>query len=80
MKTLEVIQLSDDQQVLRLAVEVPVERARQAYRVTFTIEDSEVPSVPHKGWPSGYLESVFGAWQGEFPEIADSPCDEQDSL
>jgi hypothetical protein len=33
----------------------------------------------HKGWPEGYLESVVGAWVGDFEEPEELPLESRDS-
>lgn len=34
----------------------------------------------HNGWPGGYLESVVGAWSGEFTEQEELPFESRDLI
>ena len=55
-----------------LHLNVPVDEADRTYRVIVLIQPQlAVSETGHADWPPGFIESTAGAWQGDFPDIAD---------
>ncbi len=55
-----------------LHLNVPVDEADRTYRVIVLIQpQSAVAASGGSDWPPGFIESTAGAWQGDFPDIAD---------
>ena len=55
-----------------LHLNVPVDEADRTYRVIVLIQPQLAGSeAGHADWPPGFIESTAGAWQGDFPDIAD---------
>ena len=57
-----------------LHLNVPVNEADRTYRVIVLIQPQLAGSeAGQSGWPPGFIDSTAGAWQGDFPDIADLP-------
>ena len=70
MTTVEFSEHVGPDKVLRL--NVPVAEADRTYRVIVFIQPQLAGSEAVQfDWPPGFIESTAGAWQGDFPDIAD---------
>ncbi len=70
MTTVEFSKHAGPDKVLHL--NVPVDEADRTYRVIVLIQPQLADSAAsHADWPPGFIESTAGAWQGDFPDIAD---------
>ena len=70
MTTVEFSGHAGQDKVLRLTV--PVEEGNRTYRVIVLFEPQLAGSETSRdAWPPGFIESTAGAWQGDFPEVAE---------
>lgn len=70
MTTVEFSEHAGPDKILRL--NVPVNEADRTYHVIVLIQPQLAGSkMGQSDWPPGFIESTAGAWQGEFPDIAD---------
>ena len=79
MTTVEFSEHAGSDKLLRLTV--PVDEPDRTYRVIVLIEPQAAESGACRDeWPPGFIESTAGAWEGDFPVMADLDYEERLAL
>jgi hypothetical protein len=78
MKAIQITKRAEADGKLRL--EIPVDKVGKMYRVVVVLDELARESNVLEEWPSGYMDSVVGGWQGEFDRVSEGSFEQREPL